>query len=160
MSLIFLLFVAGVILIALEVVVPGGVLGILGGISILAGVLLSFDRFGAEGGAVATGIGLALGAVALYLEFVLLPRSRLARTFSMTATVAGKSQPDIAARDVIGKRVVAVTPLAPSGVVELDGRRYEAFARSGHAPVGAALEIVGLDNFRLIVINPSNHHTS
>jgi membrane-bound ClpP family serine protease len=41
--------------------------------------------------------------------------------------------------------------LSPSGYVRVDGRRYEAFCQSGQVPMGAALEIVGADNFRLIV---------
>ena len=113
MSAIVILFVLGVILLALEVVVPGAVLGVIGGILMLVGVIMSFDQFGVEGGGVATAAAITLVAIALYLEFVLLPKSRLAKTFSMTATVAGRSQPALADRAVIGKRVVAVTPLTP-----------------------------------------------
>lgn len=160
MSLILLLFGAGVVLIGIEVVVPGAILGIIGGVLMLIGVIVSFDRYGLSGGAFATAAGFGLGGLALYLEFVLLPKSRLAKTFSMTATVAGKSQPDIADRSVIGKRAVAVTTLAPSGVVECEGRRYEAFARSGHVSAGVAVEVIDLDNFRLIVAQTSNQHTT
>lgn len=159
MNMVLFFFAIGVILLALEVVVPGAILGIIGGISMLVGVIVAFDQFGLEGGAVATTAAVVLVGVALYLEFVLLPKSRLAKTFSMTATVAGRSQPVLADRAVIGRRVVAVTPLTPSGVVELDGRRYEAFARNGHAQAGAQLDIVDLDNFRLIVSQPSTNRT-
>ena len=155
MTLIIVLFVAGAILLALEVIVPGAILGIIGGIAMLVGVIVAFDQYGFQAGGLAAVAALALVALTLYLEFVLLPRSRLARTFSMTATVDGRSQPALADRAVIGKRAVAVTPLAPSGVVELDGRRYEAFARSGHVPAGTQLDIIDLDNFRLVVSKTS-----
>lgn len=156
MSLVIGLFVAGIFLLALEVIVPGGILGIAGGILILLGVSVAFFRFGLDSGAIASGAAVVLGAVVLYLEFVLLPRSRLAKALSMTETVAGRSQPPIADRAaVVGRQVVAVTALAPSGYVELDGRRYEAFARSGMAQRGERLEIVDVDNFRLIVNKPS-----
>jgi membrane-bound ClpP family serine protease len=155
MSTILILFAFGVLLLALEVVVPGAILGIIGGIAMLAGVIVAFDQYGFNGGAVATAAAVVLVGIALYLEFVLLPKSRLAKTFSMTATVDGRSQPAIANRTVIGKRVVAVTPLTPSGMVELDGRRYEAFARNGHVATGTQLDIIDVDNFRLIVIQPS-----
>jgi len=112
----------------------------------------AFVQLGAAGGAVATGIALLIGVVTLYLEFVWLPKTRLARTFSMTETVAGRSQPEVADRAaVIGREAVAVTMLAPSGYVEIDGRRYEAFCQSGQAGAGARLRVVELDNFRLIV---------
>lgn len=154
MTLILALFGAGVLLLALEVVVPGAVLGIIGGLLMLGGVVAAFGRFGFEGGAVAAGVALALAAVALYLEFVLLPKSRLAKSLSMSATVSGRSQPAVAERSVIGKMAIAVTPLAPSGIVECEGRRYEAFARDGHTVVGAQLAVLDVDNFRLIVSKP------
>jgi membrane-bound ClpP family serine protease len=155
MTWILFLFALGVLLLALEVVVPGAVLGIVGGVAMLAGVIMAFDQFGFEGGATATAVAVVLVAVALYLEFVLLPKSRFAKTFSMTATVGGRSQPAVADRTVIGKRVIAVTPLTPSGVVELEGRRFEAFARNGHVPSGSQLDIIDVDNFRLIVSQPA-----
>lgn len=151
MTLILVLFALGLLLLAIEVVVPGAILGVVGGVLLLIGVIAAFDTYGAVGGAIATGAALIAGCVTLYLEFVLLPKSRLAKTFSMTATVDGRSQPAVADRAVIGRRAVAVTTLAPSGVVELDGKRYEAFARTGHVRAGTALEIVDIDTFRLIV---------
>ena len=156
MTAVLLLFASGLLLLAIEVVVPGAILGIVGGILLLIGVGLSFDRFGTEGGALASAAALLIGGVALYLEFVLLPRSRLARKFSMSATVAGTSQPAVADSALIGRPAVAATTLAPSGLIECEGRRYEAFARSGHVPAGAAVEVVGIDTFRVIVTVSTN----
>ena len=64
------------------------------------------------------------------------------------------------ARELIGKSAEALTMLSPSGYVRVDGRRYEAFCQSGQVPAGAALEVIGADNFRLIVslqTKPTNH---
>ncbi len=152
MTTVIVLFVAGLVLVAMEILVPGAVLGVLGGLCLLGGVVAAFLQLGTAGGTVATLIALLIAAVMLYLEFVLLPKTRLARAFSMTETVAGRSQPEVADRTaVIGREAVAVTLLAPSGYVELGGRRYEAFCQSGQAEVGARLRVVELDNFRLIV---------
>lgn len=159
MTLILVLFTAGIVLLAVEVIVPGAVLGIFGGIALVAGVSLAFSDYGANGGLLALLVALALVAVALFLEFVLLPRSRLARALSVTETVAGTSQPPLADRSVIGKPARAVTPLVPSGVIECEGKRFEAFARSGHVPAGTRLKIVDLDNFRLIVTKSSTSET-
>jgi membrane-bound ClpP family serine protease len=155
MTWIVVLFLAGVLMLALEVIVPGGILGILGGIAMLGGVLVAFSEYGANGGVIATIAAVALVAVALYLEFVLLPKSRLAKKLAISDTVAGTSQPPIADRKaVVGLEVVAITALAPSGVVELAGRRYEAYSRSGLAQAGERLSVIDVDNFRLIVSKP------
>lgn len=146
------LFAIGIVLMAVEILVPGGVLGVLAGVCLLAGVVTAFAQLGASGGAVATAVALVITIGLLYFEFVVLPKTRLAKMFSMTETVAGRSQPEIADRAaVIGHEVAAVTTLAPSGYVELDGRRYEAFCQSGHAPAGARLRVVDVDTFRLVV---------
>ncbi|MFM9080591.1 MAG: serine protease, partial [Opitutaceae bacterium] len=68
MSAVVLLFACGILLLGLEVVVPGAVLCIVGGILLLVGVGLSFDRFGPEGGALASAVALLIGGIALYLE--------------------------------------------------------------------------------------------
>ena len=152
MTAVVLLFVIGVFLLGIEIVVPGGILGVFGALALGAGIFLAFREFGSVGGATATGIAFVIGGCALYLEFVLLPKTRLARKFSMTETVAGRSQPEIADRSsVVGKEVIAATTLAPSGYVELEGRRYEAFCRSGHAAIGSRLRVDDVDTFRLVV---------
>lgn len=160
MMAIVMLFAAGILLLALEVVVPGAVLGIVGGVAILAGVIVAFNLYGFDGGMIASGAALLLTGIALYIEFVLLPKTRLAKTFTMTGTISGTSQPVIADRaKVIGRQAVAVTALSPSGYVELDGQRYEAFARDGHTSAGTRLDIVDVDTFRLIVSKPSTSAT-
>ena len=159
MTLILVLFAIGIFLLALEVIVPGGVLGIVGGLSLLGGVLVAFDRFGPGGGAWALAAGLLVTAIALYLEFVLLPRSRLAQALSLTATVEGRSQPPVADASLKGRSGVAVTTLAPTGIVECEGRRYEAFSRSGLIAAGAPVEVTAVETFRILVI-PAQTTTS
>ena len=160
MSLVLLFFAVGILLVGVDVFVPGSLLGVLGGMAWVAGVAVAFSRFGVNAGAYASGVALVLGGVALYLELEWLPKSRLARKFSWKSSSGGQSQPAIAARTVVGQRAVAITPLAPTGVVALGDRRYEAFARSGHVAVGAAVDIIDLDNFRLIVVQSSTISTT
>jgi membrane-bound ClpP family serine protease len=160
MTWILVLFLGGIVLLTAEVIVPGGILGVIGGILLLGGVIVAFADYGVTGGATAAGAAVLLVAIAVYLELVLLPRSRFARKLSMSATVGGTSQPQIADRaKVIGRHVIAVTALAPTGYVELEGRRYEAFARHGMTRIGEELEVIDVDNFRLIVSKPSTHPT-
>lgn len=158
MTAVVLLFVAGIVMLAIEVVVPGAVVGICGGVAIVAGVISAFVQFGFDGGIIATVVALVLAGVTLYLEFVLLPKTGLVKALSMSGTISGTSQPVVAERkDVVGRQAIAVTALAPSGFVEIDGRRYEAFARDGHTRVGERLDVVDVDNFRLIVSKTSTH---
>lgn len=155
MTAIVLLFTVGIVLIAAEVVVPGAILGIIGGVALVAGVIAAFVRLGPEGGLWATSAAVVVGGFALYLEFILLPKSRLTRSLAVSGTAGGTGQPPVADRSVVGRQALAVTALAPTGMVEIDGRRYEAFALHGHSAKGERLDVVGVDNFRLIVSKPS-----
>ena len=151
MTAIVLLFFSGILLLAAEVLLPGGIAGIIGGIALTLGSVLTFTEFGAGVGSAATLLALVLVAATMYLELVWLPKTRLGRAMVVDAVVDAKSQPLPASSDVIGKAATAATMLAPTGLVEIAGKRYEAFCQSGLAARGAALTVIGLDNFRVIV---------
>jgi membrane-bound serine protease (ClpP class) len=151
MNAIILLFLLGILLLTGEVFVPGAVLGILGGACMAAGCVISFLQFGPVGGLAATAVAGFLLGLALYVELVWLPRTRLGKRLIVQSKVDATSQPPVADAGVVGKPAAALTPLMPSGYVVVEGRRYEAYCQSGHVPKGAALRVVGLDNFRLIV---------
>jgi membrane-bound serine protease (ClpP class) len=152
MNAIIILFVTGALLLAAEIFLPGAVAGILGALALLAGSVLSFREFGFGGGAIASGGALALVVLMLYLELVVVPKTSFGRKLVVQATVDATSQPPPARLEaVVDRPAEALTTLAPSGYVLVDGQRYEAFCRSGHAARGATLRVVGMDNFRLIV---------
>lgn len=151
MTAIILLFVTGTLLLAAEIFLPGAIAGIIGGVALAAGSVMAFTEYGPGIGLLATLAAFALLGTMLYLELVWLPRSRVGKALVVQSAVDGVSQPPVASDAIVGAAATALTPLAPSGFVEIDGRRYEAFCRSGHATRGAALTVVGLDNFRLIV---------
>lgn len=152
MTAIVICFLVGILLLAAEIIVPGGVLGTAGGIAMLAGVVLAFTYYGGSGGSIATLVSLVALGVTVYLELIWLPQSRLAKQLSVSAANEGTSQPAIADEAaVIGREATAQTTLAPTGYVLVEGRRYEAYSRSGYVNAGEKLRVVGLDNFRLIV---------
>lgn len=152
MNAIILLFIIGVLLLAAEIFLPGGIAGIVGGIALAIGSLLSFGTFGFTGGMIASTAALVLLALVLYLELVVLPKTAFGKRLVVQSTVSATSQPPPAAAEaVVGHEALALTTLAPSGYVEIGGKRYEAFCRSGHVAKGATLRVVGVDNFRIIV---------
>jgi membrane-bound ClpP family serine protease len=151
MSTIITLFILGSVMLFFEIFLPGGILGVAGGLAMMAGSVLAFQEYGASGGTVAVVAGIVLLIFSLVIEFKFVPKTKLGRRLFLAKTDSGSSQPEIASEDVIGRECRAETILAPTGVVLLDGKRYEAFSRSGYVDRGAPLIIKGRDNFRLIV---------
>lgn len=157
MTTIVLLFLIGIVLLATDAFLASFVLGALGTVAMLAGCVFAYQDYGFGGAALSAGLAVVLLAAAVYVELVVLPRSRLGRGMVVQSTVSSTSQPPPAATaSVTGREAEALTTLAPSGYVSVDGQRYEAFCQSGHVSRGTRLRVVGVDNFRLIVskLNP------
>ncbi|QYM79429.1 serine protease [Horticoccus luteus] len=155
MNTIILLFVAGLVLLGLEVFVPGGVLGVIGGLAMLGGCALAFHDFGPGGGLIASVVGAVLLGGMLYAEFAWLPRTRFGGKLFLRRAIHSKSQPPVAeAESVVGQIGEAATTLAPSGYVLVGGRRYEAFSQSGLIARGTTVKVVSMDNFRIVVSQP------
>lgn len=152
MTLIILLFALGILLLAVEVIVPGGILGSIGGLLMFGGCIAAFMRYGTGGGILAVTVAAVLTILAFYIEFRVLPKTSIGRKAFLTSEITGVSSAfGEEARDLIGKSAEALTMLSPSGYIMVDGKRHEAFCQSGQVPAGTALEVTGADNFRLIV---------
>lgn len=152
MSLIILLFSLGILFITVEVIVPGAILGSIGALLMFGGCLMAFIEYGTTGGMLAVAAAFAIGALAMFLEFKVIPNTKFGKRAFLTREITAVSAAFGAeARDLIGKSAEALTLLSPSGYILIDGTRYEAFSQSGQVPAGSALEVVGADNFRLIV---------
>ncbi len=157
MNTIFLLFIVGFILLAFEVIVPGAILGTIGGLCLLGGITLAFMEYGPIGGSSAIAAALVMTGLMIYVEFRLLPKTRWGKQMFLHVAIDGTSHAMPAEESaVVGRSGETLTPLSPSGYVLIDGHRYEAFSRSGLLAQGEPVQVVGLDTFRLIVCKPSS----
>jgi membrane-bound serine protease (ClpP class) len=158
-----LLVAVGVALLALEVfVLPGfGVAGVLGLLALLGG--LSISLVGA--GATWTGVLAAAGRVAVSLLLALvgflvllriLPRLPFGRALVLDAVL---SRSDAAAVPADADRPratgIALTPLRPAGIAELDGARVDVVSQGEYIAAGEPLEVVRTEGHRVVVRRPS-----
>ncbi len=155
MALIIGLAVAAIVLALGELLLPGGVLGVLA-VGCLCGVAyFTFEQYGLIA-AVFTFLGASTATVAsLFLGFYFLQKSGLGRGIFLNSRVEGHTQganPEQETDDaLIGKEGETLTPLVPTGMIQVDGRSYEAFSQSGFLEKGETCKVIGKDNFRLIV---------
>ena len=155
MTTIIILYLVGIALLAADVFASSFILAIAGAFSMAAGCFAAFRIYGGSAAGLAALVAFALLGLTVYLELVVLPRTRLGRGLVVHSTTGTPSPPVAPSADaVVGKPAEALTTLAPSGYVSVEGRRYEAFCQSGLAAKGSTLTVVGLDNFRLVVSKP------
>jgi membrane-bound serine protease (ClpP class) len=146
------LFLVGALLIFFEVVLPGGIAGLAGGLCLAGGVVVAFVNHGAGIGGVALLVAIGIVAATLYVEFKVLPKTSFGRRFfhleenRQTAADAGDTHAQL-----VGREVEVATPLRPGGVVRVDGRTVEAVSVDGFMEPPSRARVVSADRFRVCV---------
>ena len=141
----------GLMLLAVEGFIPGGIVGLVGCVCLFAAMITGFVAFGAEGGWLATGLMIVLGGIALGLWIHIFPRTPLGRGLTLREDGRdNKSVPD-RSRDLVGQAGVAHTDLRPGGVALIAGTRIDVVSASGYVDSGTPLQVVGVEGSRVIV---------
>ena len=148
METVVTLLLVGAVLLLMEIVLPGMIAGLIGIGCVIAGVIVSFVKFGADvAGLVALGSLIAIVAGFLvWLKYF--PGSRVGKLF-VSETAVGDL--DIEVPDIVGKEGSALCSLRPSGVVDIEGRRFDVVAEGGWIEKGSAVKVVSAGANRIIV---------
>ena len=151
MSTIIGLLVAAFILVFFEVILPGGILGIMAALCVIFASWTAGAEYGAGIGILTfVGSALAIG-ILVFIEFKLLARTSLGSAFFLKSSVTGHSNIAPAEAAIIGKEGSALTRLNPSGKVAIDGQSYEAHSQDGYIEADQLILVVAQDNFKLII---------
>ena len=148
-----LLVLVGLGLIAVEVyLVPGlTFVGFGGALAILAGIVYAFVVAGPFGGFVAALGSLALGGGLFYFMW----ESGAWDRFVLAADLRRDEDADTREQDArsryLGRTAVAVTPLRPGGIVEVEGERLEVQTEGEFIAAGSAVRVVAMDRRRFFV---------
>lgn len=145
------LFVLGILLMILEIFVPGAIVGALGFVSIVTGLVMA--AYDTQQGLASLGIAVL---VTVIVAFVLIKKfgiKGLVNRFVLgdvqrneEGYVAPKDQ-----RDLLGKAGIALTPLRPAGVVRIEGRRIDAVSGGGFIAAGTPIAVVQVEGTRVVV---------
>jgi membrane-bound ClpP family serine protease len=143
-------FVVGLVLMAGEIVVPGGIIGTFGAIAFLVASIDVWAHHGATWGMAAIVGSMCVATALFFVEVRLMKSGPLARWFYLsqkTPPTPSRSAEGVA----VGTKGVALTRLNPTGLVLIGEKRYEAISRDGMIEEGAAVAVSGDDPFRLVV---------
>lgn len=141
-QLFIILVLAGLLLMGAEIFVPGGVLGILGALALIAAVGMGFIAFGPQRGTLAALTIMVFLGISITLWMQLLPKTRLGKSLTLSTDSAGYKSAATSFRDMLGKEGVAISPLGPSGLIKIDGKRLDAVAEGKWIDAGARIRVV------------------
>lgn len=157
MALIIILSLAGIVLICLEIILPGMILGLAGIVALIAALVLAFssaelESLGTSGRALLAALILFAGTLIIGLWLKYFDRFPVSRALVLTRenrhNVAGKET-----AEYIGSRGIALTDLRPSGKVDIKDlpKTSDIIAETGFIEAGASIEVIKVDGRRIIV---------
>ncbi len=138
----FILVATGLFLMGAEIFVPGGILGLLGGIALIGAVITGFVAFGPQGGTIAAILILVFLALSIVAWMLIVPRSRLGKALTLSDSTRDYKGTSPKLKDYVGKEGVALTPLTPSGLIKINGERIDVVAEGKWIDKGSRVRVV------------------
>jgi membrane-bound serine protease (ClpP class) len=145
-DLVYILLVVGAVLLMLETILPGLVVGLCGLACWMAAVAVAFQR--TENGPWVLLFVMAGGGIGTVLWFKYFPRTRYAQSLMLKNSIGGEPEADLS---LLGQVGVAQSDLRPSGVATINDRRMDVVAEGGLIESGTEIKVVEVTGLRVVV---------
>lgn len=148
----FILFIVGLILIVLELFLPGGIAGTLGGVSIVASLFLASGNIVHMGISILIAISISI-LVSILMVKVFGRKVKLFRKIILTdSTSTDKGYVSNKNRtELLGLEGMTLTPLRPSGTVAIDDERIDVVSEGAFIEKNKKVRIVKVEGTRIVV---------
>jgi len=141
MTTILLLSVIGILAVLAELVLPGGILGVVGAICLLGAVVTTFITYGATAGTIALAAVVAIGLVTLRIWMRFFHRLPFTKQLVLNETVGIDAQVPARAA-LVGRTGISLTELMPSGHAKIGGEKFDVVAEGAAIRRGATIVVV------------------
>ncbi len=147
----FTLLLSGLFLIGLEIFVPGGVLGALGGLALLASVMVAFT-FGPQLGFFATLLVIILLGISIWIWIRFFPQTPIGRALTLSKDgTAFKLASTTGQKVLLDKEGVTQTALRPGGIARIDGNRVDVVAEGGWIDKDTPIKVIEVEGNHVTV---------
>ena len=141
---------AGLLLLFLEMFLPGMIAGLVGACLLIAAVVIAYTELGSEAGNVTLLIASTASAGLWWWWANHFQRTRVGKAMTLTAVTHGDS--NVHGLDQFAGRLgEAATPLRPSGTVLVGGKRMDAVTAGEFIEAGAPVRVVRAHGMNLLV---------
>lgn len=149
-----ILFAIGLLLLLAEVfLIPGfGLAGIGGAAAILASIFLTFGNIVQATYSILIALGLSIAGFFLLIRFI--PSTRAWRKFILFTKQEKELGYTVGTKDLkrlTGKEGIAITPLRPSGIVEVNGKKLNALTRGEYVNSNTKIKIISVEGNKIVV---------
>lgn len=138
-----IMLAVGLLLVFVEFFVPGGILGVAGGVLIILSIIL-FAVNNQSITALLIFMGSAAVLVVAIIRFALwkVKHSQGGRSFYLNSDQEGYSA-SVYDKSYIGKEAVTLSDLKPAGHILVEGKRFQAVSKTGYILKGKTVAIIG-----------------
>lgn len=149
-----ILLIIGVVLIIIEMLVPGiGVAGISGAVAIIIGLIAASDTFASALFTLLIIIVTLLIAALIIFKCIFAGKKRGSRLVLNDAIMSGSRSEKLVKEEnsLLGKRGFALTALRPSGSASIDGRHYDVLSAYDYIEKGAPIIVCEIRGTSILV---------
>lgn len=149
-----ILFVVGLLLLLAEIFfIPGfGLAGISGIAAILASIFLTFGNI--IQAAYSILIALIVSVIGFFLLIKYIPSTRTWRKFVLSTEQKKELGYIVGTRDLkrlTGEKGVSITPLRPSGIAEVNGKKINVLTRGEYVDSNTKIKIINVEGNKIVV---------
>lgn len=149
-----ILFAIGLLLLLAEVfLIPGfGLAGIGGAAAILASIFLTFGNMVQATYSILIALGVSVIGFFLLIKYI--PSTRTWRKFVLSTEQKKELGYTVGTKDLkrlTGKEGIAITPLRPSGIVEVNGKKLNALTRGEYVNSNTKIKIISVEGNKIVV---------
>lgn len=149
-----ILFAIGLLLLLAEVfLIPGfGLAGIGGAAAILASIFLTFGSMVQATYSILIALGVSIIGFFLLIKYI--PSTRTWRKFVLSTEQKKELGYTVGTKDLkrlTGKEGIAITPLRPSGIVEVNGKKLNALTLGEYVDSNTKIKIISVEGNKIVV---------
>ncbi|MBU1291413.1 ATP-dependent Clp protease proteolytic subunit [bacterium] len=149
-----ILFVIGLLLLLAEIFfIPGfGLAGISGIAAILASIFLTFGNIIQATYSILIALGISVIGFFLLIKYI--PSTRTWRKFVLSTEQKKELGYTVGTKDLkrlIGGKGISITPLRPSGIVEVNGKKLDALTRGEYVDSNTKIKVISIEGNKIVV---------
>jgi len=149
-----ILFAIGLLLLLAEIfLIPGfGLAGISGIAAILASIFLTFGNIVQATYSILIALGVSVVGFFLLVKYI--PSTRTWRKFVLSTEQKKELGYTVGTKDLqrlTGKEGIVITPLRPSGIVEVNGKKLNALTRGEYVDSNTKIKIISVEGNKIVV---------
>jgi len=151
LAVIIMFVLMGLVLIGLELLLPGGILGIMGSVSLVVGIVGIFVEHGPLAGLAGGFLAIVLLWVGASSWFKYFPRTARGKHFLALTDTSDWTSYDHGLTALVGKIGLCHTQLRPCGTVVIEGKRYDVVTRGELIAAKSSVKVVEVTGNRIVV---------